>query len=114
MVLVADVTLAVLLCPAGIHIFLCPFMGPGLLGAGNLARLDRLVLIAALALHWGSHDLGIQELAAHGQEPLIPEHLIKALEQSLYHIRLCPVLPVEPERLRVRPPYPLGPNLETA
>ncbi|MDP7372212.1 MAG: hypothetical protein QF919_17390, partial [Nitrospinota bacterium] len=65
-----------------VHIFLRPLAGPGLPAAGNIARLDRLVLIAAVALHRGAHDRGINDLAAHVHEPLIPENPVKAIKKA--------------------------------
>ena len=96
--------LAVLLRPAGIHVFLRPLgglVGPVL---GHLAVLDGLVFLARVVIARHRHDGRIEDLPAPRDIALARQIAVELAEQLLDQTRLRQPLAIEPDRLGVRHP----------
>jgi len=69
-VLVAVEVHLVLFGPAGVTVFLAELVGLGLPGFRSLSLLDLLVLVTVVALAGHFDEVGIDNLAGVGKEPL--------------------------------------------
>jgi len=70
-VLVTVIRLAVLLCPAGVEVFLALASRLFSNALGHLAALDLRVLVTAIALLRSLNKTGVDDLAAAGDQPLV-------------------------------------------
>src|SRR3954454_11377363 len=76
----------------------------GLPRDGRIAVLDRLVLLAAWALHGRRHDGGVNDLAAHGQIAPALQRGVEGIKQRLDQPRLRELLAIQPHCRRVGHP----------
>src|SRR5262245_41676161 len=95
-VLVAVKALAVLLCPARILVLLSVLRRLLLPILSRLATLDRLVLLARVALSGHRHDAGIDDLTTASDVPLRTEMLVEPIKQLLDQAGLGELLAEQP------------------
>src|SRR5664280_2566209 len=101
-VLVSIETLAVLLGPARILVFLPVFRRVFLPRPRRLAGLHVIIFVATITLFGNRHDRGINHLAAASDVALRFQMLAKTLEQFLDQTGLRKRLPEQPKRRAVR------------
>src|SRR5215470_17474478 len=95
-VLVAVKALAMLLGPARILVFLSVLRRLLLPILRRLATLDRLVLLARVALSGHRHDAGIDDLTTASDVPLRTEMLVEPIKQLLDQASLGELLAEQP------------------
>jgi hypothetical protein len=95
-VLVAVKALAVLLCPACILVLLSVLRRLLLPILRRLTTLDRLVLLARVALSGHRHDAGIDDLTTASDVPLRTEMLVEPIKQLLDQAGLGELLAEQP------------------
>jgi len=101
-VLVAVKVHLVLLCPAGITVFLAELVGLLFPGFGSFALLDLPVFLTAVALTGNFNEAGVDDLAGVGEKLLLVKGFVESVEQRFDDAFLDEGFAELPDGLRIR------------